>query len=519
MKLTLATRLLLAFGIVLLMSLLSSGLAVLKLGEVQDRLEDVVGDNNVKIRLNTEMAEAVHVVSRVIRTVVLLDDEQKSAAERRKIDEARAAYDRARAALEKFAASTEGAARRAAIDAAAQKARPLNSAVLQLGIDHKDAEALALLLQQAAPATDAWEAALAENVRFQEGQNAKALEDARAAYGSARALLIGFALLNLAVAAVLATLITRRVVRQLGGEPDQVEQLAGRIADADLSTAIALRPGDSTSVMAAMARMQGRLAGVIATVRSNAEGVATASSQIAQGTQDLSGRTEQQASALQETAATMEELGGTVRNNAGNAHQADELARSAAAHASAGGEVVGQVVGTMREIQDSSRRIADIIGVIDGIAFQTNILALNAAVEAARAGEQGRGFAVVATEVRTLAQRSAEAAREIKSLITSSVERVEQGTALVDKAGATMTDIVTSVQRVAAIVSEISSATAEQSNGVSQVGTAVGQMDQATQQNAALVEESAAAAESLKQQAQKLAQAVAVFRLAEARAA
>jgi len=241
--------------------------------------------------------------------------------------------------------------------------------------------------------------------------------------------------------------------------------------------------------------------------------VATASAQIAQGNQDLSGRTEQQASALQQTAATMDELGSTVRNNADNAKQANQLALGASAVAVRGGGVVGQVVETMKGINQSSRKIADIIGVIDGIAFQTNILALNAAVEAARAGEQGRGFAVVASEVRSLAQRSAEAAKQIKVLISASVERVEQGTAQVDQAGRTMEEIVGAIKRVSDIVGEISAASAEQSSGVSQVGEAVTQMDQATQQNAALVEESAAAAQSLQQQAQQLVEAVAIFKL------
>jgi methyl-accepting chemotaxis protein len=241
--------------------------------------------------------------------------------------------------------------------------------------------------------------------------------------------------------------------------------------------------------------------------------VATASSQIAQGNHDLSQRTEEQASALQQTAATMDELGTTVRTTADSAQQASQLALNASHTASQGGAVVGQVVDTMRGINASSRKISDIIGVIDGIAFQTNILALNAAVEAARAGEQGRGFAVVAGEVRSLAQRSAQAAREIKSLITDSVEQVDKGTALVDQAGTTMTDIVSAIGRVNDIVAEISAASHEQSLGVGQVGTAVTQMDQVTQQNAALVEESAAAAESLRQQADQLVQATAVFKL------
>jgi len=294
----------------------------------------------------------------------------------------------------------------------------------------------------------------------------------------------------------------------------EAQAAAHRIAEGDLTVDLRSEGRDEIgSLLQAMQSMQVALREVVGRVRSNADSVATASAQIAQGNQDLSGRTEQQASSLQQTAASMEELGSTVNQNADNARQASQLALGASQVAVKGGEVVAQVVDTMKGINNSSRQIADIIGVIDGIAFQTNILALNAAVEAARAGEQGRGFAVVASEVRSLAQRSAEAAKEIKSLITASVERVEQGTALVDQAGATMEEVVASIRRVTDIVGEISSASVEQSSGVAQVGQAVTQMDQATQQNAALVEESAAAAESLKQQAQGLVQAVAVFKL------
>jgi methyl-accepting chemotaxis protein len=326
-------------------------------------------------------------------------------------------------------------------------------------------------------------------------------------------LLISFGLLNVAVAIGMAWLVIRSIARELGGEPKDLAVLANAIADADLRHEIVVKPGDQTSVVAAMARMQISLTEIIQGVRASAESVATASSQIAQGNHDLSQRTEEQASALQQTAATMDELGTTVRTTADSAQQASQLALNASHTASQGGAVVGQVVDTMRGINASSRKISDIIGVIDGIAFQTNILALNAAVEAARAGEQGRGFAVVAGEVRSLAQRSAQAAREIKSLITDSVEQVDKGTALVDQAGTTMTDIVSAIGRVNDIVAEISAASHEQSLGVGQVGTAVTQMDQVTQQNAALVEESAAAAESLRQQADQLVQATAVFKL------
>ncbi len=308
-------------------------------------------------------------------------------------------------------------------------------------------------------------------------------------------------------------LIVRRSLRQLGAEPGEAVSLAQSVAHGDLSHAIALKPGDSDSMMAQFKYMQENLAKIVWDVRQGAEGVATASIQIAQGNSDLSARTEHQASALEQTAASMEQLDTTVKQNADSARQANQLAKSASNVAIRGGEVVAQVVQTMKGINESSHKIFEIIGVIDGIAFQTNILALNAAVEAARAGEQGRGFAVVATEVRSLAGRSAQAAREIKSLISASVERVDQGNVLVDHAGMTMQEVVGSIQRVTEIIGAISVASDEQSSGVGQVVEAISQMDQVTQQNAALVEEMAAAAESLNSQAQELVQTVSVFKL------
>ena len=340
-----------------------------------------------------------------------------------------------------------------------------------------------------------------------------AFRSSQETYAHARRWFIALVAAAMVMSALLAVWIVRGVTRQLGGEPREAAELGRRIAAGDLSNQIKLQPGDATSMMAQLKAMQQSLADIVGGVRENADGVATASMQIAQGTHDLSQRTEEQASALEQTAASMEQLGSAVRQNADNAQQANQLALSASAVGVRGSEVMGEVVATMKGINDSSGKIAEIIGVIDGIAFQTNILALNAAVEAARAGAHGRGFAVVAGEVRSLAQRSAEAAKEIKQLITDSVERVEQGTALVGQAGATMREIVGSIQRVTDIMGEISAASAEQSDGVAQVGAAVGQMDTTTQQNAALVEQSAAAAESLKTQARDLVEAVALFKL------
>lgn len=309
------------------------------------------------------------------------------------------------------------------------------------------------------------------------------------------------------------TWIRRAVFAAVGGEPAVVAAVARAVAMGDLSGDVPTAPGDSTSIMAAMRQMREALAGTVTRVRESSDSIALGSREIAQGNTDLSARTEHQAAALEQTIASMAQLDATVRQTSDHARQANLLTDEASAVALKGGQVVGQVVATMKGINDSSRKIAEIIGVIDGIAFQTNILALNAAVEAARAGEQGRGFAVVASEVRCLAARSADAAKEIKGLIGASVGRVEEGTAMVDKARATMTEVVDSIQRVTGIVGEISAASHSQSAGVAQIGQAVAQMDEATQRNAALVEQSAAAAGSLSMQAQQLVHAVAVFKL------
>ncbi|MDZ4144888.1 MAG: methyl-accepting chemotaxis protein [Burkholderiales bacterium] len=338
-------------------------------------------------------------------------------------------------------------------------------------------------------------------------------ESAEARFQSIRMLVVASLVAGLALAAVSGWLLARGISRQLGAEPGEVLAVTSAVAQGDLATPIAVREGDRSSVMAGMLAMQQSLAKVVGQVRASSDSIATGSAQIATGNSDLSQRTEEQAANLQQTAASMEQISSTVRNSADTARQASQLAASASTAATRGGEVVGQVVSTMNDITASSNRISDIIGVIDGIAFQTNILALNAAVEAARAGEQGRGFAVVASEVRNLAQRSADAAKEIKTLIGTSVERVEAGSRLVGDAGSSMHDIVVQVKRVADLIGEISAAAVEQTSGIGQVSDAVTQLDQVTQQNAALVEESAAAAGSLNDQASRLVQAVSAFRL------
>ena len=339
-----------------------------------------------------------------------------------------------------------------------------------------------------------------------------------ATYASARLWIIGLLAGSVALGALGAATITNWLVKRLGGEPDYAARIAGQIAAGQLSVEVLTRPNDRDSLLFAMKSMRDSLADIVGRVRAGTDAIATASGQIAAGNVDLSARTERQASSLEETAASMEELTSTVQQNAASASEANALALSASAVAQKGGAVVSRVVDTMGSINQSSRKIVDIIGVIDGIAFQTNILALNAAVEAARAGEQGRGFAVVASEVRNLAQRSAAAAKEIKELISDSVDQVEAGSKLVEQAGATMEEVVVSVRRVTDIMGEITSAGQEQRAGIEQVNAAIADMDAVTQQNAALVEEATSASHSMQDQAGALAGLVAVFRLEAAAA-
>jgi methyl-accepting chemotaxis protein len=350
---------------------------------------------------------------------------------------------------------------------------------------------------------------------YTDGGNAAAVEGDRR-YRSSRMLIISLMLVGALLGAACALLITRWLMRSLGGEPAYANEIVNRIAAGDLSVQVQTRKGDNSSLLFAMKSMRDSLAKVVGEVHGATTLISTASDQIATGNLDLSSRTEQQASSLEQTAASMEQLTSTVRNNTDSATRANALAHSASSIARKGSQVVGRVVDTMGSINASSRKIADIIGVIDGIAFQTNILALNAAVEAARAGEQGRGFAVVATEVRNLAQRSAAAAKEIKTLIGDSVTQVTIGSKLVNDAGATMDDVVASVQRMTDIMAEITHAGQEQSAGIEQVNQAISQMDAVTQQNAQLVEQAAAAAQRLRDQAATLAQMVSVFQLGHA---
>src|SRR5471030_665105 len=367
--------------------------------------------------------------------------------------------------------------------------------------------------QELMPAADGYLASVGQLATRQKAVIDEVGADIHHRSDRAQLLVIALTIASAVLSVALGWLIARTLLRQLGGEPQYAAHITDRIAGGDLTVAVRLRAGDQSSLLFSIMAMRDKLASIVREVRASTDAVATASSQIASGNMDLSSRTEQQAGSLEETASSMEELTATVKQNGDYARQANTLAASASEVARRGGDIVANVVGTMEDINAASKKIADIISVIDGIAFQTNILALNAAVEAARAGEQGRGFAVVASEVRNLAQRAASAAKDIKTLIVASVEKVEAGSQLVNEAGMTMGDIVESVQRVTTIMGQIASAGAEQEAGIEQINRAITKMDGVTQQNAALVEQAAAAAESLQGQAGHLAELVSVFQL------
>lgn len=383
-------------------------------------------------------------------------------------------------------------------------------ALMQAG-DRAGAETL--LWAEAKPQYEQWLAAANKLIDYEEARIIANSQLANKDASQFTGVMLSITLLAVLISVAVTVLVSRSISRELGAEPSEVRAVVQAIQQGDLTVPVQVKAGDSASVMVAVRDMQKRFHELVSAVRDNVDQLRATSNEISTGNQNLGQRTEQAASSLEQTAASMEELTATVRQSADSARQANQLATTAAGTATKGGEVMQQVVSTMQDIHQSSQKIADIIGVIDGIAFQTNILALNAAVEAARAGEQGRGFAVVATEVRSLAQRSAEAAKEIKSLIQTSVEKVGSGAELVGNADETMNEIVRGVQRVNDIIGEISSAAAEQSDGISQVNVAVSQLDHMTQQNGALVGESTAAADNLRNQAQRLAELIAVFKI------
>ncbi|WP_367846703.1 methyl-accepting chemotaxis protein [Rhodoferax sp. WC2427] len=519
---TVKSRLIWAFGVLAALVLLVSTAAHHSLGEVNANLHRFHGVDVHQYQLTVALRDAVNRRAIAARNLVLAATPADADLEKQAVIQA---HHDTQEALEKLNASVKNTAdampdiQRMLQDINQVESRygPVALGIVKLALEGNRDDAIGKINVECRPLLVALLKATADFLVASSQNGDDNVAASVAEYAEARWLLLAVSALAVVVAVAMGFLLTRSLVGALGGEPGAAADLARAAAQGDLSQAIALRPGDRSSLMAQLKVMQEGLARVVTDVRQGSENVATASAEIAQGNHDLSTRTEQQASALQQTAASMEQLGSTVRQNADNAVQANQLALRASTVAVQGGEVVAQVVTTMKGINDSSKKIADIIGVIDGIAFQTNILALNAAVEAARAGEQGRGFAVVASEVRSLAGRSAEAAKEIKLLISASVERVAQGTTLVDKAGVTMTEVVGAIRQVTDIMGEISAASSEQSAGVTQVGQALTQMDHATQQNAALVEQMAAAASSMRNQAQDLVNTVAVFNLGQPR--
>jgi methyl-accepting chemotaxis protein len=501
-------RLALGFALVLLMLVLVSGLALSRLSALKADLAAVTGE--APERLASKLRDLARYQSVTIRDVIMQEDMAFKKKEFDLMKTARLDYDKTEQALAGMV--TDEPTRTALAQAAAALAgtKGLVEKIVDLTMNDDMAGASAMVRDQLRPAQQAHVKALDAVIEAIKASSHERDEAATAAYKMSVALIIGLSASALLMGAFVAWRIQLSITRPLA----TAVSVAQSIAEGDLSREIHIHASDEVGrLMEALATVNTDLSRIMLNVRTAADTVQTATLEIAGGNTDLSQRTEQQAANLEETAASMEQLIATVRNTADTAQSAADLARDASSAADRGGQVVGRVVHTMEAISQSSRKITDIIGVIDGIAFQTNILALNAAVEAARAGEQGRGFAVVAGEVRSLAQRSAEAAREIKTLIGASMENVENGSTLVADAGATMTDIVTQVQKVSSLLEEISQATGEQTQGIAQVNQAVTQLEQTTQQNAALVEESAAASASLSQQAERLVEAVGIFRL------
>jgi len=511
-------RLGLGFALVLVLMVILTVVGVVRMAQIQNRLDHVVSVNNVVTRLVVDMRNNVSERVTSLRTLTLMTDPADMEPELNRFKEQTAKYDGYQAKLaEKFSveASAEEKALLAQVKDAEGVAMPAIAKASSLYLANNAMDATRVMVKEIRPAQKKWLEALDQLAALEDKQNNQTQADAEAQFASARNFMLVLLVLAVGMGVAAATVITRGLLKQLGAEPGYTSKIATSIAEGDLSIAIDTKSSDRGSLLTEMKQMRNSLVDIVSQVRRGTLTITTASREIAAGNTDLSSRTELQASSLEKTASAMEELTSTVKQNADNAREANQLAATASDVARKGGEVVSQVVGTMGEINSSASKIADIIGVIDGIAFQTNILALNAAVEAARAGEQGRGFAVVASEVRNLAQRSAAAAKEIKTLIGDSVEKIGRGSKLVGQAGVTMEEVVDSVKRVTNIMSEIANASAEQSAGIEQVNLSIIEMDGMTQQNAALVEQAAAAFQSLQDQAAELQRVVSIFKLAE----
>ena len=517
-KMKVGTRLGLGFALVLVFLIAVTTVGIFRMAQIQDRLDHVISVNNVVSRLVLDMRTNVNDRIRTLRVLTLMSDPADMEPELNRVKDLAGKYNEAQNKLSaKFAieATAEEKALLATIKEQDALAVPAIAKATELWLASNAEGATRVLIKEIRPAQIKWMAALDQLDALEDKLNAQMQIDAAKGFSSGRNFMIIMGLLAVGISIVAALMITRGLLKQLGGEPDYTASIASSIANGDLAVSIDTSGNDKDSLLFEMKEMRNSLVDIVGQVRSGTETIGTASREIAAGNIDLSARTEMQASSLEKTASAMEELTSTVKQNADNAREANQLASVASDVAIKGGKVVSEVVNTMSSIDASAKKIVDIIGVIDGIAFQTNILALNAAVEAARAGEQGRGFAVVASEVRNLAQRSAGAAKEIKMLIDDSVEKVGAGTKLVGQAGVTMDEVVASVRRVTDIMSEIANASQEQSAGIEQVNLSIIEMDSMTQQNAALVEESAAAAQSLQDQASELSRVVSIFKLVE----
>jgi methyl-accepting chemotaxis protein len=511
------TRLIAGFLVLVLLGAIVAGIAIFNMGRISDKAGDLYERELLGVSYLKEANIDLMYLARDTRNVLLAPSDQARQAAVAKIESSRGLLLDNLAKARPLFYTESGKRLFAQLDDDLRQYDAVRSEVIKRAASaespEQQRETVAYLMSAVAPAANKADDRMTELNHEKEKNAQEAAAQAESLYQTSRSTML-LLVLGSAVAGIgLGVVLTRGLTRQLGGEPAYASAIAGSIAAGDLTVAVDLRQGDTSSMLYAMKSMRDSLSGIVGQVRAGTDTIASASGQIATGNMDLSSRTEEQASSLEETASSMEELTSTVKQNADNARQANHLAASASEVAQRGGEVVAKVVDTMASINGSSKKIVDIIGVIDGIAFQTNILALNAAVEAARAGEQGRGFAVVASEVRTLAQRSAAAAKEIKVLIDDSVSKVDAGAKLVDHAGETMGEIVTSVRRVTDIIGEISNASLEQTAGIEQINMAISQMDQVTQQNASLVEEAAAAAEAMQEQSAKLAQVVSVFTL------
>jgi methyl-accepting chemotaxis protein len=515
-KMKVGTRLGLGFALVLLFLIAVTVVGIFRMAQIQDRLDHVVSVNNVVTRLVLDMRHNVQDRVGSLRVLTMISDPADMEADFARLKEQTAKYETSLKKLEaQFAieAAPEEKKLLAEIKEYEGVAMPAIERASALWLANDAMGATRILMKEIKPAQTKWMGALDQLGAFEDKLNNQVKIDAAQGFNSARTFMIGLGVMAVLISLAAAYAITRGLLKQLGGEPEYTASIAGSIANGDLSIAIDTSSNDKGSLLVEMKEMRDSLVGIVGQVRVGTETIGTASREIAAGNIDLSSRTEMQASSLEKTASAMEELTSTVKQNADNAREANQLAANASDVARKGGAVVSQVVDTMSSINESANKIVDIIGVIDGIAFQTNILALNAAVEAARAGEQGRGFAVVASEVRNLAQRSAGAAKEIKALIGDSVEKVERGSKLVGQAGVTMDEVVASVRRVTDIMGEIANASQEQSAGIEQVNQSIIEMDSMTQQNAALVEEAAAAAQSLQDQASELTRGVSIFKL------